>query len=83
MSKKPKFANGGALNNDPRFIPYNGQEIMFVPVYGTFWVDDIEFDTEDLAKKYIDKEYGKFADGGGVEKISQADFLNQNFKEAK
>jgi hypothetical protein len=61
-----KFADGGALNNDPRFIPYNGQEIMFVPVYGTFWVDDIEFDTEDLAKKYIDKEYGKFADGGGV-----------------
>jgi hypothetical protein len=69
MSKKPKFANGGALNNDPRFIPYNGQEIMFVPVYGTFWVDDIEFDTEDLAKKYIDKKYGKFADGG----ISEVD----------
>ena len=64
--EKVKFADGGSLNNDPRFIPYNGQEIMFVPVYGTFWVDDIEFDTEDLAKKYIDKEYGKFADGGGV-----------------
>lgn len=66
MSKKPKFADGGALNNDPQFIPYNGQEIMFVPVYGTFWVDDIEFDTEELAKKYIDKEYAKFANGGGL-----------------
>jgi hypothetical protein len=71
-----QYADGGALSNDPTFIPYNGQEIMFVPVYGTFWVDDIEFDTEELAKKYIDKEYGKFADGGGLNYSKLNDDVN-------
>lgn len=60
---------GKENSNDPQFIQYNGDEIMFVPVYGTFWVNDEEFETIEQAKSYIDEGYEPkmFAKGGQTE----------------
>ena len=67
----PQYAKGGPIENtnDPQFIQYNGDEIMFVPVYGTYWVNDEEFETIEQAKSYIDEGYEPkmFAKGGQTE----------------
>lgn len=46
---------GTVPSNDPTFTKYNGQEIMFVPVENKYYVNDVEFDTLDKAKKGIDE----------------------------
>jgi len=51
-----KMKSGGeVLNNDPQFIKHNGEEIMFVPAFKTYYVNDVEFNTLDEAKSFIDK----------------------------
>ena len=44
----------GGSDMDPEFIEYKGQEILYEPHYGEYYVGEIAFDSEDEAKKYID-----------------------------
>ena len=75
-----KMATGGGVsNNDPQFIKYKDEEIMFVPAFNSYYVNDVEFETEVEAKNFIDggapmsdeiKEAyrkGLFAKGGSME----------------
>jgi hypothetical protein len=74
-----KYEHGGNTEvNDPQFIEYKGEEIMFVPVFNSYYVNDVEFTTIDEAKSFIDKgapmsdeikeayRKGLFAEGGNM-----------------
>ena len=49
-----KAMGGGVSSNDPQFIKYKDEEIMFVPAYNSYYVNDVEFNTLDEAKNFID-----------------------------
>lgn len=40
--------------NKPTFTKYQGEEIMFVPAEGTYYVNDVEYSSMEAAKKAID-----------------------------
>jgi hypothetical protein len=72
------YANGGDTDDDMevKFIDYKDKMIMYSPYFNKYYTNDIEFDTMDSAKKYIDSgsknpssvvnayREGLFADGG-------------------
>jgi hypothetical protein len=50
-----KYKDGGSTSdNDPQFIKYKDEEIMFVPAFNSYYVNDVEFNTLDQAKSFID-----------------------------
>jgi hypothetical protein len=77
-----KMANGGETEDDDmgvQFIDYKDKEIMFEPHFKKYYSNDIEFDSLEEAKKYIDSgskspaweraayRSGIMADGGETE----------------
>jgi hypothetical protein len=78
MPNISKLENGGDTDDDMevKFIDYKDKMIMYSPYFNKYYTNDIEFDTMDSAKKYIDSgsknpssvvnayREGLFADGG-------------------
>jgi hypothetical protein len=54
--KKSKMAKGGKTeeNMSVQFTDYKGKQIMFEPFFEKYYTNDIEFDSMEKAKKYID-----------------------------
>ena len=51
------FDNGGEVDDDDmgvKFIDYKGKTIMFEPHFKMYYSNDVEFDSLEKAKKYID-----------------------------
>jgi hypothetical protein len=75
------------VNNDPEFLDYKGEMIMYIPIDDNYFVNDIEFKTLEDAHAYIDngmempewmeKAYAKglFEKGGETDKGSWLSWL--------
>lgn len=75
------FEDGGNINksnNDPQFISYKNDEIMYVPYEKKYYANDMEFDSLEDAQKFLDSggvnkhlmgayKRGLFEDGGNIE----------------
>jgi hypothetical protein len=90
-----KYAKGGKTeeNMGVQFSEYRGKQIMFEPYFEKYYTNDIEFDTMEEAKKYIDSgskkqswqvsayRTGKMAKGGKMAETKKEtyyiDFLNK------
>jgi hypothetical protein len=52
-----QYADGGEIDEDDmnvKFIDYKGKSIMFEPHFKKYYSNDVEFDSIEKAKKYID-----------------------------
>ncbi len=83
------YADGGEVS----FVNYKDCEIMYEPNYKKYYANDVEFDTLQEAKDFIDSEEvsadirnaysrGLFADGGEIEVVYErrADFKKKPIK---
>lgn len=89
LRKGEYYADGGEVS----FIEYKDTEIMHEPIYGKYYANDVEFDSLQEAKDFLDSgeidpsirdayKRGLFADGGEIEVVYErrADFKKKPIK---
>ena len=86
MNKRKRFDNGGGVE----FIEYGNSEIMYEPHYKKYYANEMEFDTLEQAKKFIDSgevpyfikdaySKGLFSGGGKTTFAEKSSAIAKNF----